>query len=173
MSNSGSESKKMDAVLAAIPWRCFHCDFITNDPAEAQAHFGDQDDASEFVPICKWWSSMPDDERKHTFQELQRDLTREQEDNGNLRLKIEDLEDRLDSAENAIRQYKPFKDCSSAWAVFSVYDSMEGRALAAEERERVLVNAINEAGFAVYMTDDGKTTLKAWNSTPAVPQGCQ
>lgn len=55
-----SDDKKMDAILAAIPWRCFHCDFITNDPAEAQAHFGDQDDASEFVPICKWWSGMPE-----------------------------------------------------------------------------------------------------------------
>lgn len=164
------EQKKMDAILAATPWRCFHCDFITSDREEARAHFGDIDDAEEFTPMCKWWSNMPDDERKHVFQDLQKDLNREQEDNGNLRLKIEDLEERLDSAENSIRQYKPFKDCHSAWAVFSVYDSMEGRALAAEERERVLVEAVGEAGFAVYLTDAGKTFLKVWNPTSGIPQ---
>ena len=162
--------KKMNAILAAIPWRCFHCDFITNDPAEAQAHFGDMDDASEFVPICKWWSEMPEDERKHTLQDLQRELTKEQDENGDLRLKVEDLEERLDSAENSIRQYKPFKDCHSAWAVFSVYDSMEGRALAAEEREKELVEALNDKGMHVYIADDRRTIIKEWKPTSGVPQ---
>lgn len=97
-------------------------------------------------------------------------MTKEQDENGDLRLKVDDLEERLDSAENSIRQYKPFKDCHSAWAVFSVYDSMEGRALAAEEREKVLVEAVNNAGFAVYLTDDGKTIIKEWKPTSGIPQ---
>ncbi len=162
--------KKMNAILSATPWRCFHCDFITNNEEEARAHFGDRDDASEFVPICKWWASMPDDERKHVFQELQRDLSREQDENGDLRQQIESLEDRLNSAENSIRQYKPFKNCNSSWDVFCKYDSMEGRALAAEKRERVLVDAVNNAGFAVFLTNEGKTVLRVWNSSNIAPR---
>lgn len=33
----------------AVPWRCFHCDFITSDHDEAAQHFGRFDDC---VPAC-------------------------------------------------------------------------------------------------------------------------
>jgi hypothetical protein len=33
-----TSEQKMDAILNATPWRCFHCDFITSDRAEAEAH---------------------------------------------------------------------------------------------------------------------------------------
>ena len=164
------EDKKMDAILAAIPWRCFHCDFITNDPAEAQAHFGERDDAEEFTPMCKWWANMDDQERKEQFQSLNQELNGEREDSAKLLDKVEALEYQLDSQEGAIRSYKPFKDCRSINDVFFVYDFMEGRALAAEEREKVLVEAVNEAGFAVYLSDEGKTFLKVWNPTSGTPQ---
>lgn len=51
-------------------WRCFHCDFQTASKAEAEAHFGDRDDAEEFKPLCKWWSRMDEGERREQFQSL-------------------------------------------------------------------------------------------------------
>jgi hypothetical protein len=131
-----SEQKKMDAILEAIPWRCFHCDFITSDRAEAQAHFGDRDDGEEFKPICKWWDIMDDEERKEAFQDAMRDLNEGAQENMNLREQVEDLEGQIGTQESQIRSYKPFKDCRSIYDIFCLYDSMEGRALAAEEREK-------------------------------------
>ena len=131
-----NEQKKMDAILEAIPWRCFHCDFITSDRAEAQAHFGDRDDGEEFKPICKWWDRMDDEERKEAFQDAMRDLNEGAQENMNLREQVEDLEGQIGTQESQIRSYKPFKDCRSIYDIFCLYDSMEGRALAAEERER-------------------------------------
>ena len=131
-----NEQKKMDAILEATPWRCFHCDFITSDRAEAQAHFGDRDDGEEFKPICKWWDRMDDEERKEAFQDAMRDLNEGAQENMNLREQVEDLEGQIGTQESQIRSYKPFKDCRSIHDIFCLYDSMEGRALAAEERER-------------------------------------
>jgi hypothetical protein len=131
-----NEQKKMDAILEATPWRCFHCDFITSDHAEAQAHFGDRDDGEEFKPICKWWDRMDDEERKEAFQDAMRDLNEGAQENMNLREQVEDLEGQIGTQESQIRSYKPFKDCRSIHDIFCLYDSMEGRALAAEERER-------------------------------------
>jgi hypothetical protein len=149
MDNNKVEENKMDAILAAIPWRCFHCDFITRDPEEAKAHFGERDDAEEFTPICKWWSEMPEDERKYAFQDLQREVVREQE-NAEQQLQraleaereVENLGCRIESLSTAMKFIKPFAKCDSIRDVFNVYDSMEGRALAAEERLR-------EAGMLV------------------------
>jgi hypothetical protein len=126
----------MDAILEATPWRCFHCDFITSDHAEAQAHFGDRDDGEEFKPICKWWDRMDDEERKEAFQDAMRDLNEGAQENMNLREQVEDLEGQIGTQESQIRSYKPFKDCRSIHDIFCLYDSIEGRALAAEERER-------------------------------------
>ena len=131
-----SEQKKMDAILEATPWRCFHCDFITSDRAEAQAHFGDRDDGEEFKPICKWWDRMDDEERKEAFQDAMRDLNEGAQENLNLREQVEDLEGIVGTQESQIKSYKPFRECRSIHDIFCLYDSMEGRALAAEERER-------------------------------------
>ena len=122
-----------DKILATIPWRCFHCDFITNDPEEALAHFGDRDDAEEFKPICKWWSNMDKDERGETLQDTLRELNKERNENECLRIKVEALEYQVESQESVIKSYKPFRNCRSIHDVFCLYDSMEGRALAAEE----------------------------------------
>jgi hypothetical protein len=85
-----NEQKKMDAILEATPWRCFHCDFITSVHAEAQAHFGDRDDGEEFKPICKWWDRMDDEERKEAFQDAMRDLNEGAQENMNQRELVED-----------------------------------------------------------------------------------
>jgi hypothetical protein len=148
-----NDEKKMDAILAATPWRCFHCDFVTNNRAEAQSHFGDQDDAEEFTPMCKWWTSMDDTERKHAFQDLQRELTAEQDENGNLRREVEQLEYQVGGQESEIKSCKPFKDCRSIRDIFNVYDSMEGKYLAAKERENVLIEAVNNARFKVMLEE--------------------
>lgn len=129
-----ADEQKMDAILQATPWRCFHCDFITRDAAEAEAHFGDRDDASEFKPICKWWAWMSEDERIKTFQDTLKDLRSEQRENEGNRVAIEGLEYQVETHAGIFNSYKPFRKCSSMYEVFCVYDSMEGRALAAEER---------------------------------------
>lgn len=132
-----SEEKKMDAILGAIPWRCFHCDFITSDPVEAEAHFGDRDDASEFKPICKWWTWMSESERIAALQGTIRDLNAEQRENMSLRTAIEGLEYQVGLLYNKeFNGYKPFREAkvTSVYEAFCLYDSMEGRALAAEEK---------------------------------------
>lgn len=125
---------KADEVLAALPWRCFHCDFVTNNEAEALAHFGDRDDAEEFKPICKWWARMDEAERRETLQDTVRDLNEERNSADGLRVQVEGLEYQVDSQRGAIQSYRPFRKCISINDVFCLYDSMEGRALAAEER---------------------------------------
>lgn len=123
---------KSDAILAAIPWRCFHCDFITTNPLEAQAHFGDRDDAEEFTPICRWWASMTADDKLFQFQQALKDLESERRQNDSARVAIEGLTYQVDSVPSAIKSYKPFRDCNSIYDVFCAFDSMEGRAIAAE-----------------------------------------
>jgi hypothetical protein len=113
-----SEQKKMDAILEATPWRCFHCDFITSDRAEAQAHFGDRDDGEEFKPICKWWDRMDDEERKEAFQDAMRDLNEGAQENMNLREQVEDLEGIVGTQESQIKSYKPFRECRSIHDIF-------------------------------------------------------
>lgn len=115
-------------------WRCFHCGFDSADQSEAQAHFGERDDAEEFTPICTWWARLSKEERAQEIQELQRQFTAEQDENGNLRQKIEGLEYRIDGQLCEIHSFKPFRSCDSIHQVFNVYDSMEGRALLAEQQ---------------------------------------
>jgi hypothetical protein len=62
-------------------WRCFHCDFATRDAAEAEAHFGERDDAEEFKPICKWWASLDAGEKIDTLQTCLQDLNYERMEN--------------------------------------------------------------------------------------------
>lgn len=132
-----SDETKIDAILSAIPWRCFHCDFITSDPVEAQAHFGDRDDGEEFKPICKWWDRMEAGERISVLQEALRDLEAERRQVNRQRVAIEGLTYQVDGMESSIKSYKPFRGCRTIYDVFCVYDSMEGRALAAEEQSSV------------------------------------
>lgn len=133
------EKEQADAILAALPWRCFHCDFVTADPEEAAAHFGDRDDGEEFKPICKWWANMDDHERLETLQDTIRQLNQGANENMRLETKLEGLEYQVDSQKGAIHSYKPFRQCHSIYDVFCLYDSMEGRALAAEERLKTAV----------------------------------
>jgi len=62
-------------------WRCFHCDFATYNREEAEAHFGDRDDAEEFKPICKWWVTISEDDRVATLQDYLQQLNYERMEN--------------------------------------------------------------------------------------------
>jgi hypothetical protein len=133
---SDNQEQKIEAILAAIPWRCFYCDFITSNPEEAEAHFGERDDAEEFKPICKWWSQMDDQERLKVMQSYTRDLTLERNKNDRQRIAIEGLEYQVNLLYHKdFNGYKPFREgkVTTVYEAFCLYDSMEGRALAAEE----------------------------------------
>jgi hypothetical protein len=65
-------------------WRCFHCDFATQDPGEAKAHFGE---TSDEVPLCKW----SEGDLRAELQQTMLQLEHEREENHQLRSKIERL----------------------------------------------------------------------------------
>lgn len=163
------KKEQADQILAALPWRCYHCDFVTSNPDEAEAHFGDRDDAEEFKPLCKWWDRMDAGERISTLQDTIRELNSEQRQNMSHRVAIDGLEYQVDSGREAFSHYKPFKKCTSMYEVFCEYDSLEGRLLAAEERLKVLIEAVNDAGFKIMLGDDGKTFLKPDQTTIGIP----
>jgi hypothetical protein len=103
-------------------WRCFHCDFHTTNRRDAEAHFGDRDDAEEFKPICKWWSNMDDAERREQFQGVIRQMNDVTEDNnglieriGRAEDRIEELLDQIDSTDATLcecRYYPSPKGCN-------------------------------------------------------------
>lgn len=121
-------------------WLCFHCGFETADHNEAAAHFGDCDDAEECTPLCKWWQRMGEDERKATLQDLILELNETRDEVSRQRVEIEGLECRVASATDAIGSR--FKGCRSIQEIFNLYDSLEGRALVAEERLKLSRNGL-------------------------------
>lgn len=129
------------------PWICFHCGFETTDETEAQAHFGERDDAEEFTPTCQWWKRIPDGERAQAYQQLLQELEGERRRNHALQTSNEGLEYQVNPQQGAIQSYKPFRQCRSINEVFFVYDSMEGRALAAEEQVKHWEEKIRSTGY--------------------------
>lgn len=147
-------------------WVCFHCGERFTTPGTAEDHFGKSPDdtAACKIKVGEERGLVMEMRRaqEQAEEQLQRALQAERD--------LEAAECRIASLTTAMQGYKPFAKCRSINEVFFVFDSMEGRALAAEERERVLVEAVGEAGFAVYLTDAGKTFLKVWNPTSGIPQ---
>jgi len=114
---------------ARAVWKCFHCEFETSEFSEAAAHFGDRD---EELPICQTWKAMNAKGRIGEYQSVIGELNAERERNGQLITANEGMEFRLLEYENLVGSR--FKGCRSLNDAFNLYDSMEGRALAAEER---------------------------------------
>lgn len=77
---------------------------------------------------------MAADEKLLVLKDTLKQLNQEQNDNMRLRTANEGLEYQVESIPQQIKSYKPFRGCNSIYDVFCVFDSMEGRALAAEER---------------------------------------
>jgi hypothetical protein len=114
-----------DKAQLDTPWRCFHCDFVTSDADEAQAHFGDRDDADEFKPFCKWMDRISADERIGILQDTLKQLETERRDNNRLRAANEGREYKANSIEPEIKSFKPFRGCRTIYDVFCLYDSMK------------------------------------------------
>lgn len=141
---------ELDATREALQqaealFRCYHCGFESADPAECEAHFGDRDDSA---PLCIAWTEMTKDERLTEYQSTTRELNGQRDENAAQRVAIEGLEFRVEGQLSEIHSFKPFRTCNSIQQVFNVYDSMEGRALAAEatiQRERELADQLAEA----------------------------
>lgn len=123
---------KISVIAQPTIWLCFHCGFETSDHTEAAAHFGDCDDAKEFTPICNWWKNLSPEDKVHTLQNSIIQYNESQEELRQARSEIETLECQLNAATNAIGSR--FKGCTVINEIFNLYDSMEGRALAAEEK---------------------------------------
>lgn len=132
-----ADEKSSDAVIAQAidrlnpKWLCFHCGFQTDKEAEAQAHFGDFEEA---VSVCLDWDKLNADGKVAEYQNTLAELNASREYSDDLRRENENLEYRIGSQESEIKAHKPFRNCRSINDIFNVYDSMEGRALAAEER---------------------------------------
>jgi len=140
-------------------WNCFHCGFATDDPREAASHFGDRDDEE---PMCLHWSRLSTEERLGQFQSLQQELDAERDENAQLRTKIEGLEYRVEGIESQVASR--FKGCRSINDAFHLYDSMEGRALAAEERLKACGCEETNRPLRNFIA---LKILRAWNHGPA------
>ena len=121
-------------------WRCFHCGFETSDKTEASGHFGE---FGEEYPLCIHWSDLDADGKASEFQSINAELECAREENLKLRQQVEQLEYLTGSQEADISSR--FKGCRTINEAFFKYDSMEGRALAAEERIAALETALQVA----------------------------
>lgn len=90
---------------------------------------------------------MDDHERRETLQNMIAQFNNVSEENMRLLTKIEGLEHQIETQVSAIRGYKPFRNCNSIYDVFCLYDTLEGKLLAAK-------NFI-----------DGVNDLAAWRGT--------
>lgn len=128
---------------------CFHCGERLTTVGQAEDHFGATQGALAGCQI------KVGEERgllmelrkaeKSRDEWMQRALHDEQE--------IEHLECKVQSVTTAMQSYKPFRECRSINDVFFLFDSMEGRAIAAEEQLQQ---------FSMY--DDSKPVLAALSS---------
>lgn len=136
-----------------MSWRCFHCEEEFTDAAAAGAHFG-PDPAS--IPGCVIKLTGGDLGLLARLRLLEHDYN----------VLRQDIEDETTSTRayrerllGQIHSYRVFRECQSVQDVFNLFDSMEGRALAAEERataaeqQRDTLAAENSARSWVHGTD--------------------
>lgn len=143
-------------------WCCFHCGEVFMTVGAAQDHFGV---GPGYEPGCVLKVKLGDERgwllelrkaEQRADEQLERALQAERE--------LEAAQCQIDSLSTAMRGYKPFRECRGMSDVFNVYDFMEGLKLAAEDRERRLVDLIGQNGFIVMQRDeDGSLFLKKPN----------
>jgi hypothetical protein len=110
-------------------WTCFHCGETFMHEQVARTHFGTHPGV---VPGCLERVGIGEDRgllRKLRIAQKEVELLRS------------DINDEISSSHAFysrlafhLKSFAPFRDCRSLQDVFNVYDSMEGRAIAAEER---------------------------------------
>lgn len=108
-------------------WTCFHCGDTFTCEKTARTHFGATPDA---VPGCLLRMQEGDRPMLRLVRSLEADVAK-------LRAEAEDdySQRYYSRVESDIRGTAPaFKECRTLRDVFNLFDSMEGRALAAEEQ---------------------------------------
>ena len=111
-------------------WACFHCGERLPTVGSASDHFGGEPGA---LAACQ----IKAGEERGLLMELRKaEASRDEWMNRALTSEgeIELLEGRIGSLTSAMQSYAPFRQCRSINDVFFLFDSMEGRAIAAEER---------------------------------------
>lgn len=117
--------------MNSTAWQCFHCDELFTDEAEAREHFGANERADAACRI------------KARDGGLLGALRNTEADLATWRLRAVLAEEQNTSAECVREEYgRYFQRARSAWEAFCLYDTMEGRALAAEERLTQLATAV-------------------------------
>lgn len=110
-------------------WTCFHCGETFTTPGSARDHFGTTPDEK---PGCVLKVELGGQRglimELRRLQDQVRDLLADVSDETTF---YRDYHAKLASD---VQQFKPFKKCRSLTDVFNEFDSMEGRALAAEEQ---------------------------------------
>lgn len=113
----------------AVGWVCFHCGEAFATVGSARDHFGG-DPSRE--PGCMIRVQLGDERGlEMALRKAEDEVTRLRSDIDNETSSSQAFYARLESE---IKAFRPFRQCRSLQDVFNVYDSMEGRALAAEER---------------------------------------
>lgn len=109
-------------------WTCFHCSETFTTIGAARDHFGTGQDAK---PGCILKVELGGE------RGMLMEIRKVEAENSRLRMDIENESSSTvvynSKLERDINAFRPFRGCRSLWDVFNRFDSMEGRALAAEE----------------------------------------
>lgn len=125
--------------MPAHGWTCFHCGDTFTSIGAAEIHFGKTplETAGCILKV-----------RRGAEHASLFDLRKLQEENERLRTEINEniWNDKAFYAhlELILHSYKPFRNCRTIQDVFNVYDSMEGRAISAEERLTSVSSVLGE-----------------------------
>jgi len=115
-------------------WVCFHCEENLKTVGAAQDHFGGNPSA---LAACQ----IKIGEELGLLMALRKaELSAEEWQARALKaeLQVDVLELRVDGQLSEIQSYQPFRACRSIREIFCLYDSVEGRAIAAEEELKTL-----------------------------------
>jgi hypothetical protein len=132
-----SEEKRYDGRGYEMPrdgWTCFHCGETFMTWGSARDHFGRTpgDKAACLIKLGDERGLVMELRKaeQRADEQLKRALQAERD--------LEAAQCQISSLSDSMHSFKPFQKCNSINQVFFVYDSMEGRALAAEEKLREL-----------------------------------
>lgn len=120
-------------------WICFHCGEQLKTVGNAQDHFGGNPGA---LAACQ----IKVGEERGLLMELRKaEAAAEQYQARALEAeqRVESLEYQVNGQLSEMQSYQPFRGCRSIYEIFCVYDSVEGRAIAAEERVGQLLGLID------------------------------
>ncbi len=131
LANAEQDLAERDKTIAGLraSWRCFHCNEVFTTEQDARSHFG----FSEFhKPSCCMKMEAGDKGLAAQLREALDDASRLRDEISDESAFEKQYHARLESDIKYLA--KQFRECRTLRDVFNVYDSMEGRALAAEER---------------------------------------